>query len=238
MQKIPTASLEGGFDRRRFLRFGSLLLISAVAPRLARAEMEYPDESASSAEPAAGTPLEGTPAISASLFPERRISLYNARTGESLDQVYWADGGYVPDTLAEVNRLLRDHRNARVTQMDPALLDLLSDITALLEVSVPVEVFSAYRSPETNARLARRSGRVARHSLHMQGKAVDIRIPGCDLKLIRDAALELQAGGVGYYPRPGFIHIDTGPFRNWDSRWRSPPSRRRRRVRASRSRIS
>jgi uncharacterized protein YcbK (DUF882 family) len=238
MKNALSASFEAGFDRRRFLKFGSLFLISAVSPRLARGEMEDPGRPAAPAESAAEAPSEGALEVPASPFPERRISLYNARTGESLDRVYWADGGYVPDTLAEVDRLLRDHRNERVIPMDPALLDLLGDITAMLEVSVPIEVFSAYRSAETNAKLAIRSGRVARHSLHVQGKAVDIRIPGRDLKLIRDAAMELQAGGVGYYPRSGFIHIDTGPYRSWDSRWRSPRSRRRRAVKASRPKVS
>jgi uncharacterized protein YcbK (DUF882 family) len=147
--------------------------------------------------------------------PARRLALYNTHTGERLDAEYWEKGEYVPDALAEMNHLLRDHRTDEVTAIDRDLLDLLHSLGGILDIQEPFHVISGYRSPETNAKLRRRSRRVARHSLHVDGMAADIRIPGVRLKDLRRAALALKAGGVGYYPRTGFVHVDVGPVRRW-----------------------
>jgi uncharacterized protein YcbK (DUF882 family) len=141
--------------------------------------------------------------------------LYDLHTGERFDDVYWADGHYLPEALNRINYLLRDFRTNAVTEIDTALLDILNTLCARLDVNEPFHVVSGYRSPETNAMLRRQGRGVAKNSYHVRGKAVDIRLPGCDLSVVREAALQLKAGGVGYYPRSGFVHLDTGPTRRW-----------------------
>ncbi|WP_221249863.1 YcbK family protein [Desulfuromonas versatilis] len=149
-------------------------------------------------------------------LPERTLSLYNIHTGETLRKaVYWAEGVYVPETLAEINHLLRDHRSNKVKKIDPRLCDLLFALRRRLEEKDPVHIISGYRSPETNAQLRKASSGVAKHSLHMEGKAADISLPGRDLGILRKAALGLKVGGVGYYPKSGFVHVDTGKVRSW-----------------------
>lgn len=123
--------------------------------------------------------------------------------------------GYVPSALSRVDRFLRDFRTGEIHEIDPALLDLLNDLAALTGAAEPYHVISGYRSPTTNAMLRRRSGGVARRSLHMDGKAVDVRLPGVPLRTLRDAAVSLGRGGVGYYPGPDFVHVDTGAVRIW-----------------------
>lgn len=146
---------------------------------------------------------------------ERTLSLRNLHTGESVRATYWADGAWQVDGLAEINHVLRDFRTGDVVEMDLKLLNLMHRLAKVTEADVPFEVISGYRSPRTNAQLARQSSGVAKNSLHMQAKAVDIRLPGFKLSNLRRAALSLQAGGVGYYPKSGFIHIDTGRVRFW-----------------------
>lgn len=146
---------------------------------------------------------------------ERRLSLYNIHTGESLNTLYWANNRYVYDSLREINYLLRDHHSGEVTNIDRQLLDLLYQINGRVDNRFPFEVLSGYRSAATNAMKAERSSAVARHSLHIQGRAVDIRLPRTSLSSLRLAAASLQQGGVGYYPRSGFIHVDTGDVRYW-----------------------
>lgn len=128
---------------------------------------------------------------------ERHLSFYNANTGERLQVVYWERQGYVRGALAEINYLLRDHHTDRVRPIDVRLLDLLHDLSAVLETVVPLQVLSAYRSRATNLRLRARGYRAARHSWHVQGQAIDIRIPGRSLAAVRRAALALKGGGVG-----------------------------------------
>jgi uncharacterized protein YcbK (DUF882 family) len=128
---------------------------------------------------------------------------------------YWADGVWQADGLREINHVLRDFRTGDVTDMDSGLLDLMHRLAALAGRDGPFEIYSGYRSRRTNSQLANQSKGVARKSLHMQGKAVDLRLPGVELSSLRRAALSLQGGGVGYYPRSGFIHVDTGPVRFW-----------------------
>ncbi|MEN3029102.1 MAG: DUF882 domain-containing protein [Aquificaceae bacterium] len=144
----------------------------------------------------------------------RKLNLYSLNTGESIRTVYWMDGVYIEGALREINHLLRDHRSGEVTSMDLKLLDLLYLITRLSEKE-RIVVISGYRSPGTNAYLHKKKRGVARESYHTLGKAVDIRIEGMSLQALRELALNLRAGGVGYYPKSGFVHLDTGAFRHW-----------------------
>ena len=146
--------------------------------------------------------------------PERSLSFYNLHTSEKLKVVYWADGGYVPESLAQINHLLRDYRNGKIHEIDPHLLDLLSQVHTKLETTESFHLVSGYRSPETNAMLHSHSDGVAQHSLHMDGMASDVIVPGRSLEALRNAALSVKAGGVGYYPSQ-FVHIDVGRIRRW-----------------------
>ncbi len=158
-----------------------------------------------------------TPVLQASLqrAPERSLAFRNLHTGETLRSTYWAQGAYLKDELKGVNQVLRDHRSGEVYPMEPKLLDLLYVLQQTTGISGAFHVISGYRSPQTNQKLRTKSGGVAKRSLHMQGKAIDIRLPGCELKQLRDAALSLKAGGVGYYAKSDFIHVDTGRVRRW-----------------------
>ncbi len=147
---------------------------------------------------------------------ERSLSLYNTHTGESLSSiVYWADGDYLPEALATLNFLLRDHRTGHVKPMDPRLFDQLFTLSSKLENRKPFQIISGYRSPESNRKLRQASSGVAKKSFHLAGQAADIRLPGSNLSHVRRAALNLRAGGVGYYPKSNFVHVDTGPRRSW-----------------------
>jgi len=146
---------------------------------------------------------------------ERSLTFRNLHTGETLRSTYWSQGHYLKDELQDVNQVLRDHRSGEVHAMDPKLLDLLYVLQQSVGVSGAFHIISGYRSPQTNQSLRAKSSGVAKRSLHMQGKAVDIRLPGCKLRHLRDAALSLQAGGVGYYAKSDFIHVDTGRVRRW-----------------------
>ncbi len=156
------------------------------------------------------------PALAARRLPRpRALAFENLHTGERLSTVYWADGRYVPDALRNITWLFRDFRCDRAHAIDPGLLDLLAEIQGRLGTREPFQIISAYRSPETNAMLASFSDGVAQNSFHMQGKAIDIRVPGHSLHHVRAAAMSLQGGGVGYYPHSDFVHVDTGPVRHW-----------------------
>lgn len=148
----------------------------------------------------------------------RELSLINTHTDEKLKIVYWADGRYDTDALAEINRLMRDHRSGDEHKIDPALLDTLHTLKQKLGANEPFLIISGYRSPATNAEMRKTNAGVARKSYHMQGMAADIRMPGRELTLLRNAALDIGKGGVGYYPRSDFVHIDTGPVRQWGMR--------------------
>lgn len=148
-------------------------------------------------------------------MPERALNLYNTHTGEWLKTVYWANGAYLPKSLAQVNKVLRDHRSGDVHPMDPRLLDLMAAVHRKFGAKGAIHIISGYRSPASNAMLASASDGVAHNSLHMSGKAVDIRIPGAGVKVVGRAAKSLKAGGVGTYPSSGFVHIDTGRVRTW-----------------------
>lgn len=146
---------------------------------------------------------------------ERRLGFSNLHTGEKLDLPYWIQGNYVPESLEEINRVLRDHRTDQVAAIDTGLLDLLHRVNAALGTSQPFQVISGYRSPASNQALASNSSGVAKRSLHMQGKAIDVRLPGTPLADLRRAGLLLQGGGVGYYPESNFVHLDVGRVRTW-----------------------
>ena len=145
----------------------------------------------------------------------RRLHMINAATGEKLDLVYRTDDHYIGSALRQVSYLMRDWRQEKAITMDPHLIDLLAWIQLASRTSEPIYLVSGYRSPATNAMLAKTDPEVAHNSYHLRGQAADICLPGVPLEWIRDAALRLDEGGVGYYPRHGFIHLDTGPARTW-----------------------
>jgi len=145
----------------------------------------------------------------------RSLSFYNLHTGESLDLVYWSNGAYEPEALNRINHVLRDFRTGDVHPIDPRLLDLLVEVDRTIGSTGPYQVISGYRSAATNALLRREGEGVAKSSLHMQGQAIDVRVPGCRLAELRRAAMSLRGGGVGYYPQSDFVHIDVGRVRYW-----------------------
>lgn len=145
----------------------------------------------------------------------RSLTFYHTHTGEKLHVSYGCPGCYDPAALRRVNYFLRDFRTGEQRPIDPKLLDILSDICQGFGGRGTFEVISGYRSPKTNKQLCARSSGVARHSLHMVGKAIDIRLRGVRTKKIQQCALALQRGGVGFYPKSDFVHIDTGRVRHW-----------------------
>ena len=159
--------------------------------------------------------LPGSRLAMATAMPGRRLQFYNTHNGESISAVYWEGGRYLPDGLAEIDYALRDFRTGEVRVIDPQLLDLVHRLRVVMACDRPVHVISGYRSPETNAMLARRSKGVAKNSYHVKGMAIDLRLPERHLKDVRAAALALARGGVGYYPKSDFVHVDTGPVRAW-----------------------
>jgi uncharacterized protein YcbK (DUF882 family) len=154
-------------------------------------------------------------AAAATRAADRVLSLYSVNTGEHLAVQYFADGAYRPDSMTAVSRLLRDHLTDQAHAIDPTLLDQLFVLRSALETQAAFHVVCGYRSPETNALKRRQHHGVAGHSFHLAGRAVDVFLPDRDLRQLRTAALRLEAGGVGYYPRSDFVHLDTGPIRTW-----------------------
>jgi uncharacterized protein YcbK (DUF882 family) len=179
------------WNRRRVLEAGGLLAGASAAGLLARA--------ASGAESVA----------------VKKITLKNLHAPESLEVEFRRGDGYVAESLAAIQVLLRDYRNGEQHAIDPALLDYLHDVARLAGVAPVFSVISGYRSPQTNQMLHERSGGVASHSLHMQGRAIDVRLAGVDCAELAGKALSLQRGGVGYYRQSDFVHLDTGRFRTW-----------------------
>ena len=153
-----------------------------------------------------------TPAVS---FAPRSVSLYNTHTGEWVRTVYWADGHYIRDAVRDINWVLRDHHSGEVRPMNAGMLDLLGMLRDRLETRSPFLIISGYRSPATNHAMHMRSGGVASHSYHIKGMAIDLRVERRDLSHVRGAAASLRGGGVGYYPRSDFVHVDCGPVRYW-----------------------
>ena len=193
-QDVRTPSIARELNRRRFLGAGAAIAAAAVLP------------SRLSAAPAAKR------------VPERVLSFFNTHTGERLRAAYCCGGVYQPDALRDINHILRDFRANAVKPIDPKLLDFLHELGGTLETDAPFHIISGYRSPHTNGLLRERGGPatgVASRSLHMEGKAIDIRVPGVKLDHLRGAARSLKLGGVGFYPSSNFVHVDTGRVRYW-----------------------
>ncbi|MGH8196779.1 MAG: DUF882 domain-containing protein [Steroidobacteraceae bacterium] len=154
------------------------------------------------------------PTLAAETDP-RRLVLINTHTGEVLDTIYWANGSYLPAELGRLDWIFRDHRTSDVLAIDSRLFDLLHDLAETAGLEPRYHVISGYRSPATNSMLAAKSDGVSSRSLHMEGKAIDVRLEGLPLATLRDLALARRAGGVGYYPDSDFVHLDVGRLRNW-----------------------
>ncbi|WP_417909118.1 DUF882 domain-containing protein [Candidatus Electronema sp. PJ] len=183
-------------DRRAFLTLGAkaaagIFALQAV-PTLA-------------AVPSPGRVVKGT----------RNLAFYHTHTKECLDITYARKGLYDPKALRQINRYLRDFRTSEVYPIDPEILDILWQIQQEIGCQSTYEIISAYRSPQTNQTLRGKSNGVAKRSLHMQGQAVDIRLTGKPSRIVRDCAVALEAGGVGYYAQSNFVHLDTGKVRVW-----------------------
>jgi uncharacterized protein YcbK (DUF882 family) len=184
-------------NRRSFLGLGAAATAAALVPARAHA--------AGAAAPAA-------------VRRDRILSFFHTHTGERLKLAYCCDGQYQPEALSQLNHLLRDFRVNEEKAIDPQLFDLLHELRGTLETDQPYHIISGYRSPQTNAMLRERGGNhtgVAGGSLHMVGKAIDIRLPGVKLDHLRNAAASLKRGGVGFYPSSNFVHVDTGRVRYW-----------------------
>jgi uncharacterized protein YcbK (DUF882 family) len=164
----------------------------------------------------AQTPDAPPAAPAAPSVEERSLKLWNTHTNAKVDVVYKRDGEFDPVALAELDKVLIDHRSSKTTSMDRRLFDQLFDLAAACGVAADYEIISGYRAPESNAKMAAREGSgVAKKSLHMQGRAIDVRLRKCPTTKLRDLALEAKQGGVGYYERSDFVHVDTGSFRTW-----------------------
>lgn len=152
---------------------------------------------------------------SSAALSSRALSFFHTHTGEKLTAEYFTRGAYVTDALAAINHHLRDFRTSEEHLIDPVLLDLLHRLSVATETTKPFRVISGYRSPKTNQMLREKSAGVAASSLHMAGKAIDIRLVDVPLPALRAAAIGLKAGGVGFYPESDFVHVDTGRVRTW-----------------------
>ncbi len=146
-----------------------------------------------------------------------KVSFRNSHTEESFSGVYRVGDKYLPEAFERINYVLRDFRTEEVFPMDPHIIDLMSIIHRKMDADEPYQILSGYRSPKTNAMLGRNSGRVAQNSFHMYGQAIDIRLKEHSTRKLRNIAKSLKVGGVGYYSRSGFVHIDTGDVRSWSS---------------------
>lgn len=186
-------------QRRRLLGLmaGSATLIATYNPATALAKV-----SAYSA-----TKTEGS----------RQLSFYNTHTREKLSVAFWENGKYNKKNLRKLDKLLRDHRQNELIEMDTGLYEQLWTLQQNLKSNGTFQIISGYRSPKTNARLRKKSSGVAKKSYHMQGRAIDVRLTDIPLSKLRSAAHKMAAGGVGYYPSSDFIHLDTGPVRRWGS---------------------
>lgn len=146
---------------------------------------------------------------------ERRLHFRHTHTKENLDIVYYSHGHYLAGAMLEITEFLRDYRTDESHPIDPALFDILHTISSFCPGKRCFQVISGYRSPNTNAMLRRKSSRVAKNSMHMLGKAIDVRLPDISTRTLRNLAVALQQGGVGYYRKSDFVHIDTGSIRHW-----------------------
>ena len=179
-------------ERRRFLKVGLAGFLAASVPLLSARDVQ-----------------------AAANYGQWKISMHHARTGESFSGVYRVGDQYLPEAFERMNYLLRDFRSDEAFPMDPHVIDILSVVQARTRTGRPMEVLSGYRCPKTNAMLRHETRGVAKKSLHMFGQAIDFRMPGFNTGRLRNLAQNLKAGGVGYYPRSNFVHVDTGALRHW-----------------------
>lgn len=164
----------------------------------------------------AGLTLQPSLALARPLTPRmKELAFYNLHTDEKLRVTYWKNGQFSRSAMAEINHILRDFRTGDVYPMSANLIDFLHDLQGKLKTDSVIEIISGYRSPKTNATLVNNSDGVARRSYHMQGLATDIRMRGVSLRQVQTAALFMKRGGVGFYPRSDFVHVDVGPVRRW-----------------------
>ena len=145
----------------------------------------------------------------------RRIKMHSGRSGESIDMIYWIDGKYIPEAMQEISHFMRDVRTGTTRAVDPRTIDIMAAAHRMMDVSEPYMMLSGYRSPKTNAMLRSQSSGVARNSLHMVGKAADLRLKSRSVSQMYKAAAACNAGGVGKYSRSNFVHMDCGPIRHW-----------------------
>jgi uncharacterized protein YcbK (DUF882 family) len=186
-----SGSLKTGLSRRNFIK---LLVCSGI--------LSYSSKFALAA-------------IDGIALKERSLSLFNPHTKEGFEGIYWCDGDYVSNALNNINHIMRDIRTNDVKPIDTHLLDLIFSISIKLKPEAPFRVISGYRSQKTNTLLRKRGNGAAKKSYHIKGQAVDIRLPGYRTSVLRRSAYELKKGGVGYYPKRRFVHIDVGPVRYW-----------------------
>lgn len=156
-----------------------------------------------------------TPVAIGSIGESRTLKFYHTHTHKTLTVTYYEDGDYLPESLEELRVFLSDWRNGHQHPIDPGVMDILWEIQQVAGNDNSYEVISAYRSPETNNNLRKNSNGVARKSQHLLGKAIDVRLRGTDSSQLRDIALDLKLGGVGFYQKSDFVHVDTGRVRRW-----------------------
>ena len=185
------------WSRRRLLLAAGTLAGASAAGGLVR-----PQRALAGAAPAAST--------------AKRLALINLHTAERLNLEYFRGADYLPDSLSAIQVLLRDYRNGEQHAIDPKLMDYLYDVARNIGVDPVFSVISGYRSPQTNEQLRERSNGVARHSLHLEGRAIDVRLTGVDCATLAERARRMSRGGVGYYRKSDFVHLDTGAYRTWN----------------------
>lgn len=188
---------EQNLNRRSFLGIGAATIGGVMIPALINP--------ASAATFRNGIISEGS----------RRLSFRNSHTGESFSGVYRVGNKYLPDAFKQINMVLRDFRTDQIYPMDPRVVDIVYAVHRLTGQNTPFEIISGYRSPKTNAMLRETSTGVAKKSLHMEGRAIDLRMEDFSTTRIRDLAINLGAGGVGYYSKSNFVHMDSGDIRAW-----------------------
>lgn len=203
-------------SRRDFLKSSVCTLTTSLAVPLAATTLPTIAQPGTTASTAfSGSDAEETTAFEANFGPDRVLRLLNVHTGERYEGPFWSQGRFVSAGLDQINYLLRDYRIGESLPIDPLVVDFMHVVYAQLDTAEPIQILSGYRSPETNAKLAKNSGNVARNSLHMKGQAIDFRVPGHSANKLRKLAVATRRGGVGYYRESDFIHIDTGAFRQW-----------------------
>jgi uncharacterized protein YcbK (DUF882 family) len=177
--------------RREFLKVSAGTLVAGMLPL-----------------PALAATLKGTET-------KRTLGFFNTHTRETLKICYFDSEGYRPEALDKINFILRDYRADEILPIDPLLLDQLFALKIRIQPRTPFHIISGYRCPATNAMLRRTTSGVARSSMHTKGRAIDIRLPGYNTRRLRNLSVKLKAGGVGYYPKSDFVHLDTGRVRTW-----------------------